>query len=343
MTTPIARMRFVDLLRALSGSTGGRFRKLLLAGVLCCTASGVAAQTYPSKPLEFVVHSAPGGGPDVFARAVTEMINREKLLAQPLIVANRAGGAGMIALNYIKGKRGDPHVLLTIATGTLLTAASRPELGLGLDTYTPLALFAIDPQTIAVSADSKFKTFKDLVDTGRREPNTLVAGIGGPAGNSRLLLYHIERLTGAKFRVVSFKGGTDAALAVLGGHVTLAPENMPELLPHVEAKKMRVLAVAAERRMTILPDVPTLRELGLPVSVGTGRGFAMPAGVPAESAATMERVLRRVHDSPAWKEYSARNMLQDLYLSGGDFMQFLVQRREEMDGFLQYIGLAQKP
>lgn len=316
----------------------------LLVGVALSLAAGIAtAQPYPSKPLEFVVHSAPGGGPDVFARAVTEMISREKLLTQPVIVANRPGGAGIVALNYVKSKRGDPHVLLTIATGTVLTAASRPELDLGLSTYTPLALFAIDPQTIAVSADSKFRTFKDLVEAGRREPNTLVAGIGGPTGNSRLLLYHLERETGAKFKVVSFKGGTDAALAVLGGHVTFAPENMPELLPHVEAKKMRILAVAGDRRMTMLLDVPTLKELGLPVSVGTGRGFAMPAGVPPEAAAAMERVLRRVHDSPAWKEYSTRNMLQDMYLSGGEFMEFLVKHREEMGAFLKYIGLTQKP
>lgn len=317
---------------------------LALAGaVAASSADDAAAQAYPSKPVEFVVHSGPGGGPDVFARAVTAIMDREKMLAQPVIVANRAGGAGNIALNYIKGKRGDPHVILTIATGTVLTAASRPELDLGLNTYTPLALFAIDPQTIAVSADSKFRTFKDLVEAARREPNTLVAGIGGPAGNSRLLLYRIERETGATFKVVSFKGGSDAALAVLGGHVTLAPENMPELLPHVEAKKMRILAVAGERRMSVLPDVPTLRELGHPISVGTGRGFAMPAGVPPETAAMMEGVLRRVHDSAAWKEYSARNMLEDMYLSGGAFMQFLVKRREEMDAFLKYIGLTQKP
>jgi putative tricarboxylic transport membrane protein len=319
--------------------------RLLSVIAFCCLAAvfGPAfSQPYPSKPVEVVVHSGPGGGPDVFARAVTDMIGREKLFPQPMIVANRAGGGGINALNYVKGKRGDPYVLLTVATGTVLTAASRPELDLSLNTYTPIALFAIDPQTIAVSADSKFRTFKDLIEAARREPNTLVAGIGGPTGNSRLLLYHLERELGARFRVVSFKGGTDAALAVLGGHVHMAPENMPELLPHVEAKKMRILAVAGERRMSVLPEVPTLKELGLPVSVGTGRGFAMPAGVPAEAAATMEAALRRVHDSALWKDYSRRTMLEDLYLSGPAFTQFLVKRREEMDGFLAYLAQQKK-
>lgn len=319
-------------------------RLLLCAAafLLSCVAEPALSQTYPAKPIEVVVHSGPGGGPDVFARAVTEMIAREKLFPQPMIVANRAGGGGINALNYVKSKRGDPYVLLTIATGTVLTAASRPELDLGLTTYTPIALFAIDPQTIAVSADSKFRTFKDLMEAARKEPNTLVAGIGGPTGNSRLLLYHLERELGARFRVVSFKGGTDAALAVLGGHVHMAPENMPELLPHVEAKKMRILAVAGEKRMAVLPDVPTLKELGVNVTVGTGRGFAMPAGVAPETAATMESALRRVHDSALWKDYAKRTMLEDLYLGGAAFMDFLVKRREEMDGFLAYLAQQKK-
>ena len=306
-------------------------------------ASGVAAQPYPSKPVEFVAHSGPGGGPDVFARAVTEIIARGKLLPQPAIVANRAGGGGIVALNYVKSKRGEPHVVLTIATGTLLTAASRPDLDLGLNTYTPLAFFALDPQTVTVKADSKFASFKDLVEAGRREPDTIIAGIGGPAGNSRRLLYHIERETGARFKFVAFKGGSDAALAVLGGHVSFAPENMPELLPHVEAKSMRVLAVAGEKRMAILPDVPTLRELGYPISVGTGRGFAMPAGVPKEAAAVMEAVLKRVHDSPAWREYAARHMLEDTYMGGTEFAQYLAKLRDEWQGFMTYMGQGQKP
>jgi putative tricarboxylic transport membrane protein len=117
---------------------------------------------------------------------------------------------------------------------------------------------------------------------------------------------------------------------------------MPELLPHVQAKKMRVLAVSGERRMAVLPDVPTLKELGYPIVVGTGRGFAMSAGVLPEHYAYMERVMRRVHESAAWKEYSARNMLEDQYLAGADFMQFLVKRGEEMSAFLDYLGIGAK-
>ena len=104
----------------------------LIPAVLLGLATGVAtAQPFPSKPMEFVVHVNPGGGTDVFARLIMEIINREKLVSQPIIVQSRTGGAGAVAFNYVKGKRGDPHTVLTIATGSFLTATSRPDLDLG--------------------------------------------------------------------------------------------------------------------------------------------------------------------------------------------------------------------
>ena len=317
----------------------------MIAGALAAAAifAGAAqAQSYPSRPIEFVVHTSPGGGTDTFARAVTEILTREKIFSQAITVSNRTGGSGGVAFNYVKSKKGDPHVVLTIATGTLLTAASRPELGLGLDTYTPVAFFAMDPQAIAVPADSKFKTMKDLIEAGRREPYAIPSAITSATGTGRLTLYLIERETGAKFKYVSFKGGSEATLAVLGGHLPFTPENLSEMMGAIESKKMRVLAVTSEKRLPGVPDAPTLKELGYNVSVGTGRGFAMPAGVPKEAAAAMEAALKRVHDSAAWKEFAARNHYEDLYMNSAQMAQFLAKRREEMVGFLAHISAPAK-
>jgi putative tricarboxylic transport membrane protein len=288
------------------------------------------------------VHTSPGGGTDTFARTVSDMLGREKIFPQPAIVSNRTGGSGSVAFNYVKSRKGDPHVVLTIATGTLLTAASRPELGLGLDNYTPLAFFALDPQAIAVAADSKFKTMKDLVEAGKREPNAIASAITSATGTGRLLLYLLDRETGAKFKYVSFKGGSDATLAVLGGHLPFTPENLSEMMSAVESKKMRVLAVTGEKRLPGLPDAPTLKELGYNISVGTGRGFAMPAGVPKEAAAAMEAALKRVHDSAAWKEFAAKYHYEDVYMGSAEMGRFLEKRREEMAGFLAHISAPAK-
>ena len=181
-----------------------------------------------------------------------------------------------MAYNYVKSKKGDPYVVIAMSVTVILTASARPELELGLDTITPLSRFAQDPQVVAVRTESKFKTFKELVDAGAKEPGSIVAGVTGPTGSGRAALYLIEKETGAKFRFVNFKGGGDAVLATLGGYVELTTENMSEMMPLMEAKKMRILAVTGERRFKNVPDVPTLKELGYNIFLATGRGWAMP-------------------------------------------------------------------
>src|SRR5688572_9482431 len=116
-----------------------RIRYLLLALVAFSTAAG--AQSYPAKPIELVIHTNPGGGQDTFSRLVAEIITREKLLPQPFAIVNRTGGSGTVASTFIKGKRGDPYYLYSMSTSIVMTAAYRPDLGLGLDIYTPLALY----------------------------------------------------------------------------------------------------------------------------------------------------------------------------------------------------------
>ena len=314
-----------------------------LAAVALALAAGPApAQTYPARTVEFVVHTTPGGGTDVFARLVTEIMAREKLVAQPLIVLNRPGGGGTIAFNHVKGKRGDPHTVLTIATGSFLTAAARLDLDLGLEHFTPLAFFARDPQGVMVQADSKIQNFKDLVDAAKLEPNSIVCAVTSPVGTARMALNIIERETGTRFRFVTFKSGSEAVVAVLGGHVPFTTENVSEAWAHIEAKKMRVLAVTTEKRMPALPDVPTLTELGYKVQIGTGRGFVMPAGVPKEAAAAMEALLEKAHKSALWRDYAVKNLYEDRWMGAAEFARFLVKARAEQQEFIEAIGLLKK-
>lgn len=312
------------------------------AALLMLSAAGAPAQSYPSRTVEFVVHTAPGGGTDLFARVVTDILQKEKILAQPVIVANRTGGGGAVAFNYIKSRRGEPHTVLTVATGSLLTNASRTDLGLGLDNYTPLAFFASDPQAVMVAADSKFATFRDMVEAARKAPDTIICAVTSAGGSGRVALYMIEKATGAKFKFVTFKGGGDAVLAVLGGHVHFTTENISEAFAAIEAKKMRVLGMTTEKRLPQFPDFPTLTELGTAVQVGTGRGFAMPAGVPKDAAAVMEAALERVHKSKAWQEFAYKNVFEDRWLNGAQFAAYLVKRQAEMQDFLQSVGLGKK-
>jgi putative tricarboxylic transport membrane protein len=313
------------------------FGALLASGPLAATAQG-----YPTKPIELIVHTSAGSGGDIVSRAVAEIIRREKFLPQPLMVVNRVGGAGALAYNYFKGKRGDPYSMLSV-TGTLLAMAYRPDINIGLENYTPVALMAIDPQTIMVPADSPYKTFKELVQAAREKPNTLVAATTSVQGTGRMVVHLIEKaVPGAKFRFVTFKGGSDAVTSTAGGHTTFTTENLAEGLGFVEGKKLRVLAITADQRLPQAPDVPTLQELGYPITAGTIRGFTFTAGVPKEAVATMETAMRQVHQSSAWKEIVKRNIFQDVFLGSADFAKFLAARLVEYSEFYEAVGLGGK-
>jgi putative tricarboxylic transport membrane protein len=297
------------------------------------------AQSYPSKPIEMVIHTNPGGGQDSFGRLFAEISSREKLLPQPFAVVNRPGGSGVVATTFFKTKRGDPYYLYSVATSIVLSAAYRPDLGLGLDIYTPLALYGFDLQSVTVPADSKFRSFKELLDAAKREPEGIIDGIASATGTARYFLYLLEKETGAKFKYVSFKSGGDAMTAVAGGHVHFSTENVSEAMGLVEGKKLRILAVPAQQRLPSLPDVPTLRELGYNIHAGAGRGFAMPAGVPKDAAAIMETALERAHRSPMWKDYATKNMYEDTYLGSAAFSAWLNKTAPLFGEFMQAIGI----
>jgi putative tricarboxylic transport membrane protein len=321
----------------------------LTAPALAAAVAGIAliaagvpvlqAQPFASKPLELVVHTSPGGGTDQFARLIAEALVRDKLVAAQPQVSNRVGGGGVIAFNYVKGRKGDPGVVLTMATGSFLSALARPDLGFTLEDFTPLAFFGMDPQVIAVSATLKFEQIKDLIEAAKRSPDSISSAIASATGSGRLLLYMLERETGARFRFVAFKSGSEAGTAVAGGHVQITTENLSEVAPHLEAKRVRALAVSGERRMAALPGVPTLREAGIPVVVGTGRGFLAPAGLPREAAVALEEMFRRAFESKLWKDYAAQNNIEESYLNGAQLAAYLKARNEEFVAFLAHLGL----
>ncbi len=316
---------------------------IILSCLSCFAATPALAQGYPSRPLEFVVHTGPGAGADRVARIIADILAREKLIAQPITVSNKTGGAGTVAFNYLKSKRSDPHVILASVSSTLISASLRPEFGINLDQFTPLAMLAQDPQAVIVAADSPYKTFKDLIDAAKREPGALVGSIGSPTSSGRMLLYMIEQETGAKFKVVSMKSGAEALISVMGGHTQLSTENVSEGMPAVESKKLRVLAVSTLRRMAIVPDTPTLKELGYNIHIGSGRGLAMPAGVPKETVEHMEAALYRVYVSAPWKAHAQSSHYENIWKGSAEFTQHLQQRQAWVRGFLRDIGAVAKP
>jgi putative tricarboxylic transport membrane protein len=194
-----------------------------------------------------------------------------------------------------------------------------------------------------VPVDSPYKTFKDLMDAVRRDPDSLVGATTSATGTGRMMIYLMEKqVPGARIKFVNFKGGSEAVTSVAGGHTTFTTENLSEGLGFVEGKKLRVLAIASDKRLPQAPNVPTLQELGYPITAGTIRGFTFTAGVPKEAVATMEAALQKAHNSPAWKEIAQRNIFQDVFMGSTEFTQFLARRLVEYREFYEAIGLGKK-
>jgi tripartite-type tricarboxylate transporter receptor subunit TctC len=309
---------------------------LVLAAIAPC-----AAQSYPNKPIELVSPTGAGGGSDLVARTAADIIAKEKLLPQPLVIQNRAGGGGAVGQVYVAGKRGDPYILLVAGT-SLLTVPVRTGLDAGLDKFQPLGMIGVDLNSIAVREDSPYKTVKDLVAAARANPKSINIAITFPGGTAHSLMYRLEQMTGAKFNTVSFKSGTDAVAAVLGGHVHATSENLGEVMPHVESKKLRLLAIPAVKRMPQVPNVPTLKELGYDIHAGAFRGFAAPAGIPKDAVTLLEGTFAKVHKSAAWRDYMTRNLYEDLYMNADEFTRYLQAQQTEFTRFHTEMGLALK-
>ncbi|MES2561673.1 MAG: tripartite tricarboxylate transporter substrate binding protein [Pseudomonadota bacterium] len=302
----------------------------------------VYAQPYPSKPIELVVHTSAGGGSDLVARTFAEVVARDKLLPQILIVQNRSGGSGAIAQSYVAGKRGDPYTLLSAAVSVVLSVPGRTGMDVGLDKFHPLGMIGLDLNALTVREDSPYRTVQDLVNAAKAKPKSINIAIGSMGATAHYFVYHIERLTGARFNIVSFKSGPDAAIAVLGGHVHATSENLADVLPQVEAKKMLLLGIPSQQRLPALPNVPTMKEQGLDLHIGAGRGFAAPAGIPKDAAVLLEQTVAKVHKSTGWRDFMAKNLYEDVYMNAEEFGRHLAARQVDMNRFLSDSGLMQK-
>jgi tripartite-type tricarboxylate transporter receptor subunit TctC len=218
----------------------------------------------------------------------------------------------------------------------------RTGLDVGLDKFQPLGMIGVDLNSLAVREDSPYRSARDFLNAARAAPKSINIAITFPGGTAHNLMHQLEKLTGARFNVVSFKSGAEAVTAVLGGHVHATAENLGEIMPHVETKKLRLLGVPAAKRLAGLPDVPTLKEQGYDAQSGAFRGFVAPAGIPRDAVAVLESTLAKVHKHPAWREYMARNMYEDVYMNADEFGRYLAARQADTNQFLTEIGLALK-
>ena len=316
---------------------------LAFFGVLltASSASFTWAQGFrPSRPIELVVHSAPGGGSDVFAREVAEMANKERLLPQPLQVTNKTAGASAQAMAYLIEKRGDDHTIAVFTNTWVATPLTRADANVTVKDLTPIARLVLEPTIAVVRADSPYRSMSDFVQAAKARPLGLKQAGGSVTAIESLTGLLVQSATGVQWTFISTPSIKDRIANLLSGKVDIIIPQPQDVNEHIASGKMRPIAAFTEKRLSVLPAVPTIREQGINVPIiANARGILAPPGMRPEVVAYWEDFFERLTRSASWKKYVEENQVEDVFLKSGGLGPFLDEQTTLMRKVLQQAGV----
>jgi len=305
---------------------------------------GTANAWQPDKPVEFVVPAGTGGGADVMARFVSPLISKYNLSPKPFIVINKSGGAGAEGFMYVKGKKGDPHVVI-VTLSNLFTTPMATGVPFNWKDLTPLARLALDYFVLWVNAETPYKTAKEYLDAVKNEPGKFMMGGTGTAQEDQIITIMLQQAFGVKFIYVPFKGGGEVAVQLVGKHVNSTVNNPSEAVSHWKAGRLRPLATIDSARIA-LPEwdkIPTLKEsAGVDLSYLMLRGIFAAPGITKEQQAFYVDVLKKVTETPEWIKYVSDNGLKAAYLTGPDYVKWVGEQEAIHKDLMAKGGLLKK-
>lgn len=313
----------------------------LLAGLIAASASAVSAQGFqPSRPIELVVHTGPGGGSDVLARALTVIIEKEKLSPVRIQVNNKPGGGGLTAMHYVAEKKGDDHTIALFTSIWLTVTLVRAEAKVTVKDMTPIVRLVLEPAVIAVKADAPFKTLNDFIVAAKQSPGQLKQSGGSLMSRDNVVRQLLQKHTGAQWTFISFPGGGERIAALLGGHVNLMVIDPQEAGEHIRAGNMRVLAQVTGKRLAAFSNVPTLKEAGFDIPVVPQvRGVVAPPGISKGAIAYYEDLFGRMVKTASWRKYLEDYQFEDGFLKGAEVGKFFDEYNETMRPIFKEAGI----
>jgi tripartite-type tricarboxylate transporter receptor subunit TctC len=278
------------------------FRALGLLFAALVLAGSAAQAEYPEKTIRIVVPYPPGGFNDTLGRIVAQKLN--EAWGQPTVVENRPGGGTLIGTDQVAKAAPDGYTLLVVA----FPFAVNPSLyaKLPYDTvkdFAPLLLAGQTPNLLVINPEVPIHSVKELIATAKAKPGSLSYGSTGSGSSNHLSMELFRTMTGANLVHVPYKGSAPMVTDLLGGHVQVAFDNTPNVLPQVKAGKLRALAITSATRSAMVPDVPTVSEAGVPgYVVGVWFGMVAPAGTPPAVLAKLNAELNRMLALPDVKQ-----------------------------------------
>ena len=301
----------------------------LLLGIVFLTAVVITRPVlaeYPEKPVTLICWSSAGSGHDLMARMIAKV--GEKYLGEPIVVVNKQGGSGKVAMSYVLNQKPDGHVLMT-NTRSMTLMFPDPKGRLSIDDFRYISRVVRDPFVITVNKDSPFQTIDELIEYARANPKKV--NIGGYSIRSvdESLARELEAAADIELNYIPYRGGKEPVVAVLGGHIDVAIANPSEMIANYEAGNLRALALATEERFPPFEDVPTLTERGYPVAPDYWRGIMAAKDVPDAVVDKWNEVLEQVVADPEFTEFLKNATMYDGYMPSEEFTE-LVKRQTRL-------------
>ena len=299
---------------------------------LCVLASAPALAWEPNKPVEFVVPAGTGGGADQMARLIQGIVVKHKLMKESLVVVNKAGGAGAEGFLAVKEAKGDAHKIV-ITLSNLFTTPMATGVPFNWKDMTPVSMMALDQFVLWTNAEKPYKTAAEYIAAVKAAgPNKMKMGGTGSKQEDQILTVGLEKATGTKFIYVPYKGGGEVAVQLVGGHVDSTVNNPIEAVAQWRAGSLRALCVFDHDRMPYKEkvtatqswyDIPTCKEAGVPTDYVMLRGIFMPPGVAPDQLAFYVDLLKKVRETPDWKDYMEKGAFNTTTMSGAEFRKWL--------------------
>ncbi len=321
--------------------------KIIFAGAiltilsLCLLSAISEAQTkYPTRPVSFICPWGAGGGTDRVARMLGVLL--EKDLGQPFTVVNRTGGGGAVGHTAGATAAPDGHTI------TIVTVEITMMHWMGLAKVThkdfkPVALINFDPAGVNVREDAPWKTLKELLDHSKANPGKLKATGTGKGGIWDLARAGMLKAAGISIDAIPWvpsEGAAPGLAELVAGGIQVVTCSLPEARSMIEAKKVKALAIMGDKRADIFPDVPTLRELGIPWSMGAWRGIGVPKDTPDDVVKILEKSLEKAVASAEFKDFMVKNGFGIIWKPAVDYGKFMADGDKEMGAIMKEVGLV---
>lgn len=298
---------------------------LVVVVLLAMVAMPIQAAEFPAKEVQIIIPWSAGGATDLIFRALGAATG--KYLGKAVVIVNKPGGGG--AVGYTEAMKAAPDgYTLTSAITPLTILPHQVSTAFTYKDFTPIINVVDDPSMFLVKSDAPWKNLKDFLEYARKNPDTITVGNSGAGGGVHLVALAFEKAAGVRFNHIPFSGGGPSVTALLGGHVNAICVSPPEGIGHVQAEKLRIMALFADKRFAMFPDVPTVKEQGVDFAMGMWRGLVAPKGTPADVTRKLHDAFKQGMEDSAFTSKAKDMSVHVSYLDSEDFGKLLAKDHE---------------